>query len=311
MPREVQRVLMQLTLTTVKNILTRTSGFLRSVCSHSLQPYRGCTYGNALCGVGCYVQHNGHLLQGREWGSFLEVRTNAAASYLANYEREMRWVEKQGQRFSIFCSSSTDPFVPQERHYGVTRAILEAMCDRPPGELILQTHSHRVTDYLPLYRELSSRCDLRVHVSIETDRDHIPGLPPHASPIEKRLQACGELRGAGIRTVVTVSPLLPIENPERFFARIAEVADAVVLDHYIGGDGSDNGARTLRTPLPEAIRKIDPTALDLSYRDQVATIAQRFLPGRVGVNIDGFAGRFEGPQQSAFSNQPTIVKADR
>jgi hypothetical protein len=67
-----------ITETTVKNILTRTSGYLRTVTSHSLQPYRGRTFGNSLCGVGCYVQHNGHVLQGRPWGGFLEVRTNAA-----------------------------------------------------------------------------------------------------------------------------------------------------------------------------------------------------------------------------------------
>lgn len=291
LPQTESRI--EVSLTQVKNILTRTSGFLRSVTSHSLQPYRGCTFGNALCGVGCYVQHNQHLLRGRRWGGFLEVRTNAAESYLANYEREVRWAARQGQPFSIFCSSATDPFVPQERRYGVTRSLLEAMLMSPPAELILQTHTHRVTDYLPLYRELSALCDLRVHLSIETDRDNIRGLPPHASPVARRMQACAELRAAGIRTVVTVSPLLPIADPDRFFARIAEVADAVVLDHYIQGDGSDNGSRTLRTPLPAAIRTLAPEALDLCYRDRMVEVAQRYLPGRVGVNIDGFAGRFQ------------------
>ena len=51
--------------TRVRNVLTRTGGYLRSVASHSLQPYRGCSFGNALCGVGCYVRHNGPLLKGR------------------------------------------------------------------------------------------------------------------------------------------------------------------------------------------------------------------------------------------------------
>jgi len=42
----------------VGRILTRASGYLRDVCSHSLQPYRGCSFGRSLCGVGCYVRHN-------------------------------------------------------------------------------------------------------------------------------------------------------------------------------------------------------------------------------------------------------------
>jgi hypothetical protein len=295
--------------TTIKNVLTRTSGFLRTVTSHSLQPYCGCTFGNSLCGVGCYVRHNGRLLKGRRWGAFLEVRTNAAQSYLDNYDAEAAWALRNADRrvaedsiggkpgcsrgpFSIFCSSSTDPFVPQEFRFGITRSVLEAMLRRPPDRLILQTHSHRVADYAPLLRQLAAQCDVRVHLSIETDRERLPGLPPSASSVENRLRACARLRDAGLWTVVTVSPLLPIEDPERFFARIARVADAVVLDHFIGGDGSADGARTLRTPLPDAMRQLDPDSTELAYRDRMAGIARRYLPGRVGVNVDGFAGRY-------------------
>ena len=283
---------MHVSLVTIRNCLTRTSGFLRVVTSHSLQPYRGCTFGRALCGVGCYVQHNQHLLRGREWGSFLEVRTNAADSYRENAERERRYARRRQQPFSIFCSSSTDPFLPQESRYQVTHGVLEAMLESPPDELVLQTHTHRVLESVPLIRQLAARCRLRVHVSIETDREELAGLPPHASPVERRLQACAELRQAGLTTVVTVSPLLPIANPRRFFSRIAETADAVVLDHFIQGDGSDDGARTRRTALPAAIEAIEPEALTLAYRDRMAAIAREFLPGRVGVNIEGFAGRY-------------------
>jgi hypothetical protein len=40
----------------VRSILIRASGSLESVCSHSLQPYRGCPFGASPCGVGCYVR---------------------------------------------------------------------------------------------------------------------------------------------------------------------------------------------------------------------------------------------------------------
>ena len=280
------------TETTIRNVLTRTTGYLRTVTSHSLQPYRGCTFGNALCGVGCYVRHNGHVLRGREWGSFLEVRTNAADSYRDNVARERRWAERRGEPFSIFLSSSTDPFVPQESRYGITRSVLEAMCDSPPDRLILQTHSHRVQDAIPLLQRLSSTSEVRVHVSIESDRDSLPGLPPPASSVDRRFEACAAMRQSGLWTVVTVSPLLPIDDPDAFFARIAEVADAVVIDHYVQGDGSSDGARTERTGLPAAIRAVDPRACTLAYRDRMVEVARRYLPGRVGVNIDGFAGRY-------------------
>jgi DNA repair photolyase len=275
----------------VRGILTRTSGYLAGVTSHSLQPYRGCTYGNALCGVGCYVRHNGLVTRGAEWGSFLEARANAAEAYRRQWARERDWARRARGGFSIFMSSSTDPFVPQEERFGVTRSLLDAMTELPPDELVVQTHSHRVTRYLDLYPALAARCRLRFHVSIESDRERLPGLPPPASSVERRFQAVEALRAAGLRAVVTVSPLFPISDPDAFFARIARVADAVVIDHYIGGDGSPAGSRTRRTGLPAAMEAVDPESTTLAYRDRMVAIARANLPGRVGVGSDGFAGR--------------------
>jgi DNA repair photolyase len=284
---------MEITHQTIKNILTRTTGYLKTVTSHSLQPYRGCSFGSSLCGVGCYVRHNRWLTQGRAWGAFLEVRDNAAEAYRTGYERERRWARRQEGRgeFSIFLSSSTEPFLPQEKRFRITRQILEAMIDRPPDLLILQSHSHTVAEYRELYRELQERCRLRVHLSIETDRERLPGLPPPGSSVERRFAAARALKDAGIPTVITVSPLLPIQDPDAFFQRCAACADAVVLDHFIGGDGTPDGRRTRTTPLPDAMAALEPGSDTLAYRDRMVAIAQRHLQDRVGVSIDGFAGR--------------------
>lgn len=284
---------MQVSEVTITNVLTRTSGFLKTVASHSLQPYRGCALGNSLCGVGCYVRHNSYVTQGRQWGSFVEVRTNADESYRENYAAERRWAQRRRGRMGIFLSSSTEPFQPIERKAGITRKVLEAMVDLPPDFLILQSHSHHVADYVELYRQLAGIFELRIHVSIESDRDNLPGLPPSASPVEKRMAAAGMLRAVGLFTVITVSPLLPIAEPDIFFRRLSEVANAVVIDHFIGGDGSPDGARTLRTRLPIAMQAVDPQSVTLEYRDQIVAAAKRHFPGRVGVNINGFAGRWE------------------
>ena len=277
---------------TVKSVLTRSSGYLRDVCSHSLQPYRGCSFGRSLCGVGCYVRHSPWLLRGAAWGSFLEARTNAAEVYLAQASRERAWARRERDGFAVFFSSATDPFVPQEAKLGISAGVLAAMEEEPPDTLILQTHSAAVADHVPALTRLSARCALRVQLSIETDRERLPGLPPPANRVAARLAAAKTLRAAGIRTVVTVSPLLPIEDPEAFFARLAEVADAVVVDHFIGGDGSPDGSRTARTPLPAAMEAVHPGSATLAYRDEIVAIAREHLPGRVGVGPDGFAGRY-------------------
>jgi DNA repair photolyase len=282
---------MQISRTTIANVLTRSSGFLQTVCSHSVQPYCGCALGNSLCGAGCYVQHNGHLTRGREWGSFVEVRTNAADAYHEHYSAERAWAQRSRGRFGIFLSSSTEPFQPVEQKAGITRRILEAMITHPPDCLILQSHSHHVADYVELYQRLAAMFELRIHISIESDRDSLPGLPPSASSVVRRIEAARTLRLAGLRTVVTVSPLLPIDDPHRFFRELSDAADAVVIDHFIEGDGSPTGARTLRTRLPLAMLRVRPNSTTLEYRDAIVQIARRYFPGRVGQNIDGFAGR--------------------
>ncbi len=276
----------------IKSILTRSSGYLRTVCSHSLQGYRGCSFGRALCGVGCYVQHNSWLTRGEAWGSFLEVKINAAEQYLRQQHKERKWAENNRGRFAIFMSSSTDPFVPHEDRYGITRQVLEAMLEAPPDLLILQSHSHRVAMYIELYKHLAEGCELRIHLSIESDRDRLPGLPPPASSVAARLEAAATLKAAGLRVVITMAPLLPIADPPAWFSRVARCADAVVIDHFIGGDGSKQGQRTLRTALPAAIAAIDQRCLALDYRDQMLRVAKNYLPGRVGVGISGFAGNY-------------------
>lgn len=282
---------MEITRVQIGNILTRTSGYLTSVVSHSIQPYRGCSLGSSLCGVACYVRHSWYVTRGRTWGSFLEVRDNAAASYKRQVAAERRWARARFGSFGVFLSSSTEPFPPQEARYGITRSLLETMLEEPPDVLILQTHSHRIADMLDVLVALASRCDLRCHLSIETDKDRLGDLPRHGSPVNKRFGAARCLRQAGLRTVITVAPLLPIEQPEVFFRRIERAADAVVIDHFIGGDGSKNGNRTRRTPLPAAMEAALPGSTDLSYRESMVRAAQAIMPGRVGVSADGFAGR--------------------
>jgi hypothetical protein len=139
---------------------------------------------------------------------------------------------------------------------------------------------------------LTSAAEVSVHVSIESNRDRLPGLPPPASSVDARFAAARALREAGLFVVVTVAPLWPIAAPEAFFARVAASADAVVVDHFVGGDGSAGGARTRATRLPLAMAEVAPASVDASYAEAMIAVAKRHLPGRVGAGRDGFAGRW-------------------
>ena len=277
-----------------KSILTRTSGYLQAVSSHSLNPYVGCGFGRSACGEGCYVRFNQWLMRGREWGRFVDVKINAADIYLRTVKKEKNWARKEGGVFSVFFSSSTDPWQPVEREYRVTRQLLEAMHKAPPDQLILQTHSARLLDDLERIQTLSKICDLRVHISIEGDRDRLAGLPPPPCTLEERLAVLKELSDRKIPAVACLSPLYPMKAPDAFFLRLSQIGiTAVVIDHFIYGDGTKDGSRTLKTKLPQAMVEAEPDSVHLDYRDAIARIAEKYLP--VGISSSGFAGHYSGP----------------
>jgi len=94
---------------------------------------------------------------------------------------------------------------------------------------------------------------------------------------------------------VTIAPLLPIEDPESFFGRLSTVSDAIVIDHFIGGDGSLQGRRTLRTRLPEAMRAVRPESCSQDYLFKVLDWARKHYQGQIGIGRDGFAARYTEP----------------
>ncbi len=282
---------MEINAIACRSILTRTTGYLKEVCSHSLNPYAGCGFGRSACGEACYVRFNTWITKGRRWGGFVDVKTNAAAVYAQTVGKEKKWAHARGVAFGVFLSSSTDPWQPVERRFRITRQLLGAFLENPPDTLILQTHSTSILDDVATIEALSRRCDLRVQVSLEGDRDRLPGLAAPPSSLEARMHLLEELSRRGLATVACLAPLYPLREPEAFFARLSRTGiRAVVIDHFIEGDGSVNGARTLRTPLPEAMANVNPLSVTLSYRDRVAGIAMRYLP--VGISAAGFAGRY-------------------
>jgi len=282
---------MKVSETHCKSILTRSSGYLGDVSTHSLNPYSGCGFGRSSCGIYCYVQFNTWITRGRSWGEFVDVKINSPEVYKQTLSAEKRWAEKRSKPFSIFMSSSTDPWQPIEKKYRITRQILQAMLSAPPDELILQTHSTLIDDDIDIISKLAQLCRLRIHISIEGDRDNLPGLPSPPSPNKDRIDSLAKFSKAGITSVACLSPLYPISDPNSFFLKLANSgATAAVIDHFIQGDGTKDGSRTFKTSLPPTMANLNSESIKLSYRDVIANIARKYLP--VGISASGFAGNY-------------------
>ena len=272
-----------------KSILNRTTGYLKKVTTHSINPYVGCGFGNSSCGVYCYVQHNHWLTKGRSWGTFVDVKLEADRIYNQTYNRERTWARKHSGMFSIFLSSSTDPWQPLEKKYRISRSLLQAMVKLPPDKIILQTHTADILEDKETIFNLAEKTFLKVHISLEGDCEKLSGLPPPPCSIDNRIYALEKFSKEGIETVACLSPLYPIKDPEKFFCRLSVAGiSGVIIDHFIEGDGTHDGSRTLKTSFPNLIRKVDASSVHLAYRDKIVNIARKFLP--VGISADGFAG---------------------
>ena len=120
-------------------------------------------------------------------------------------------------------------------------------------------------------------------------------MPARTAPppvtVAGRIELLRQLSSAGIFAVACLSPLYPMEHPAAFFKQLAEVGvDAVVIDHFIEGDGTRTGSRTWKTDLPRSMEAVDPESISLEYRNHIAAIAQEYLP--VGISAAGFAGHY-------------------
>ena len=91
-------------------------------------------------------------------------------------------------------SSSTDPYIPQEKSLQLTRTLLEEMVERPPDVLVIQSHHTLIERDIDLIADLSARGEVWVSLTVETDMDRVPGLPPHASPPARRLATLAAFR---------------------------------------------------------------------------------------------------------------------
>lgn len=169
-----------------------------------INPYGGCSHACIYCYARFMKRFSGHE---EPWGKYVDVKINAselvppAPEGLPGLEPASPLT---GRR--VFMSSVTDPYLPQERTYKLTRAILERLVPHQPF-LGIQTKSALITrdiDILTRFR------DCEAGITITTLDDAIRReIEPATSSIQDRLSALETLKGAALRTYVFIGPIIP------------------------------------------------------------------------------------------------------
>ena len=198
----------------------------RSSTGYTVNLYKGCTHG---C-VYCYAPSLTH--DERRWGSYVDVKVNAPSVL----ERELRGLEKE----EVFLSSASDPYQPVEAKYCVTRRCLQVL-QRHRFPVSILTRSPLVLRDLDLLEELER---VRVGMSITTVpvREFEPGVPP----LLRRVDTLRKLRMAGIRTWVSLAPVIPgivMLDLDRLFGDLCEAGVSWVSFGVLRFSGYDESRR--------------------------------------------------------------------
>lgn len=207
-----------------RSILNRCSN-PRMPFSWTINPYRGCEVGCRYC----YARYT-HEFMGLDDSKLFETLIYAKSQAAALLRRDLR----KPCAGAIAIGTSTDPYQPAEKKFGVTRSLLEVFAQGSGRELSITTKGDGIVRDLDLLSEISRRNRLAVNITVTAiDNDLARLLEPRAPRPELRLAALAALAQAGIQTVVFASPILPwiTDTPEQLesLAVAAKAAGAKCL----------------------------------------------------------------------------------
>lgn len=230
----------------------------------SINPYRGCEHG---C-VYCYARPNhGYvgLSPGFDFESRLFVKVDAV-------ERLREELGAAGYRCEpINLGSATDAYQPIERHYRLTRALIEVMAQcRQPFTIV--TKSSLVERDIDLLAPLAREGLVGVFVSVTTlDAELARRWEPRAAAPWRRLQTIRRLREAGIPVGVSLAPVVPFLNEPEIERILAEARGAGAGMAFY---------QVLR--LPWELRELFTQWLAAHYPDRARRVLQRIRELRGG-----------------------------
>ena len=243
-----------------RSLLSPAGGFM-SAYKFTLNPYSGCGFGCEYC----YARFFAPSLDDQEaWGRWVRVKQNAL-ELLRKATRARSQERRLEPGDAVYMSTVTDPYQPIEQKLGLTRAILEALIPIQP-RLTIQTRSPIATRDIDLFQQFER---IRVNFTITTDSDRVRlRYEPHCPAIEVRLKSAETVANAGVPIGISISPMLPMENPEAFGRRIASLHAAEYVTQYFKPARSRFSAGS----KPELVQIMKEEGWSLDHYHQVRTV---------------------------------------
>jgi len=222
---------------------------------YSVNPYRGCAHACAYCYARPSHEYLG-LGAGTDFDTQIYAKINAA-ELLRKKLASKAWV-----REPITFSGVTDCYQPAESQLKLTRACLEVCLEfRQPVSLI--TKSTLILRDLDLLGALGKASGASVVLSIPFADDAMARLvEPFAAPPSLRFKVLERLSAAGLRTGISLGPIIPGLNDSDIPALLARAkAAGAAFAFYVmlrlPGATREVFLERIRERLPERAGKIE------------------------------------------------------
>ena len=249
---------------------------------HSVNPYRGCAHACAYCYARTYHEYLG-------WGAGTDFDTRIVAKINAPelLEKELSKASWKGD--SIVFSGVTDCYQPAERALKLTRGCLEA-CLRHDTSVGVITKSALIVRDIDVLTGLAKGPGANVILSIPFENaEEARLIEPFASSPDARFHALEKLSAAGIRTGISISPIIPGWNDSEMPHLLKRAKDC----------GASFAFYTLLR-LPGAVKDVFMSRLQASFPERAGKVEHHLRSVRGGVlNRSEFGKRFQGEGQMA------------
>lgn len=253
------------------SILTKASGFMEDY-DYTLNPYSGCSFGCTYCYAAFFSRNK---LKMDSWGEWVSVKENALT--LLKKKRKRPLLDK-----TIYLSSVTDPYQPIEKELEITRTILKELLDYHKVRLVVQTRSSLVTRDIDLLKKFEA---LQVNMTITTDSEKVRKVfEPFCPSNKQRMKAIKEINDSGVQSCITMTPLLPINNPEKFAEDLLDTG----IDRYIIQPFHKDKGKFVRGTRSEALKILNEYHWDDNEYQRVLSIMRKRIPN-LGIGKTGFA----------------------
>lgn len=245
--------------------------------NQSINAYRGCEHG---C-IYCYARPS-HAYLGLSPGLDFETKLSAKPNAAALLQKSLQARNYQCQTISL--GANTDPYQPIERHYQITRELLEVLWQHKHPVSIV-TKSAMIERDIDILQQMAQHNLVHVHISVTTLKAGLARtLEPRASGPKRRLEAINTLTDAGIPTTVFVAPVIPVLTDTEMESIMQQAAKA-------GAHAADY----ILLRLPLEVTELFEQWLQTHVPDQAQHIMNRIRDSRDGKTNDSrFGHRLSG-----------------